>query len=154
MRELREQSPKRKSDYLKYWRSIYYYTAFKYDLTYSELDMLLYLYSEPYFTIKTFNEGNKVMQLGRHRLKNMIDKGLIDVFRKGGLKLASLYQLSRKGSTIVSTLYRQIDGGIIQEQNTKLYKKKGATYMQKRHAELILKRNEAIRQQQRPTHEE
>ena len=36
-------------DYLKYWKVIRQYVKVKYELTQSDLDMLLFLYSEKYF---------------------------------------------------------------------------------------------------------
>jgi hypothetical protein len=38
------------NDYLKYWRVIRYYIKNKYGLTQADLDILLFLYSEQYFT--------------------------------------------------------------------------------------------------------
>ena len=150
--KLREEPIPRKNDYLKYWRSIYYYTIHKHDITYSDLDVLIFLYSEPYFTIKKFAEMCKIVQVQRNRIRKMVEKGLIDVFRVGGPGKARLYQLSRKGSKIVSTLYKQMNGGLIQEQNCPIFRKKNATYMHKRHVHMILTRNEAIRQRQHQPH--
>jgi hypothetical protein len=152
--KLREKPIERKNDYLKYWRSIYHYHKVKHNLTSGDIDMLLFLYSEPYFTVKKFEEFNRVLQLNRNRLNQLVDAGWIDIFRKGKARYAARYQLSRKGSSMVGSMYKQLNGGLVQETNTRLFRKKGNSYMDKRHAEQLLIRNETIRLQQRQTREE
>jgi len=152
--KLREETPKRKDDYLKYWRSIYHYTKRKHNVTSSELDMLLFLYSEPYFTMKTFLSFDKSLKLDRMRLKKLIEKGFIDIFKKTRGPRAARYQMSRKGSTMISTMYKQLNGGLIQEQNSALYRKSTQTKIDRRHIEQIQRRNELIRLQQRQLREE
>jgi len=154
MMKLREETPKRKDDYLKYWRSIYHYTKRKHNVTSSELDMLLFLYSEPYFTMKTFLSFDKSLKLDRMRLKKLIEKGFIDIFKKTRGPRAARYQMSRKGSTMISTMYKQLNGGLIQEQNSALYRKSTQTKIDRRHIEQIQRRNELIRLQQRQLREE
>lgn len=154
MAKLREERPERKDDYLKYWRSLYHYTKVKHDITSADLDMLLFLYSEPYFTSKTFLEFNKILAISRTRLKKMIAAGWIDIFRKNKNNLGARYQLSRKAVVLVTTLYRQLNGGPVVESNEKLFQKKNKSYMDKRYAEQLRMRNEIIRQQQHPTREE
>jgi hypothetical protein len=91
MRKLIETPTVRKDDYLKYWRSIYHYTKVKHNLTSGDIDMMLFLYSEPYFTVKKFEEFNRVLQLNRNRLNKMVDAGWIDIFRKGKARYAARY---------------------------------------------------------------
>tara|TARA_R110000868_G_scaffold157445_3_gene384685 strand:+ start:1183 stop:1647 length:465 start_codon:yes stop_codon:yes gene_type:complete len=154
MRKLIETTPIRKDDYLKYWRSIYHYTKVKHNLTSGDIDMMLFLYSEPYFTVKKFEEFNRVLQLNRNRLNKMVDAGWIDMFRKGKARYAARYQLSRKATAVVATMYRQLNGGMTQESNSPLFAKKKQSYMDKRHAEQLAIRNETIRLQQRRIREE
>lgn len=153
MRKLKEEAPKRKDDYMKYWRAIYHHTKMKHDIASADLDMLLFLYTEPYFTTKTFLEFNKILAISRTRLKKMVDAGWIDIFRKGKTRLGARYQLSRKAVVLVTTLYRQMNGGPVQESNEKLFQKKNKSYMDKRYAEQLRRRNVIIQQQQRQTHE-
>lgn len=154
MRKLIETPPVRKDDYLKYWRSIYHYTKVKHNISSADLDMLLFLYSEPYFTTKTFLEFNKVLAISRTRLKKMVEAGWIDIFRKSESKIAARYQLSRKAVVLVTTLYRQLNGGPVVESNEKLFQKKNKSYMDKRYAEQLHRRNELILQQRRQLREE
>lgn len=150
----REKPPKRKHDYLKYWRTIYHYTKVKYNLTSSDLDMIIFLYSEPYFTMKTFLAFDRSLKLNRIRLKKLVENGWVDIFKKTKGPRAARYQISRKGSVLVSALYKQLEGGFIQEQNSPLYRKKTQRRVDKRHVEQIQIRNESIRQQQRRLREE
>lgn len=151
MKKLIDNPPPRKNDYLKYWRSIYHYTKRKHNITSADLDMILFLYSEPYFTMKTFLEFNRVLQISRVRLKKMVEAGWIDIFRKTKGPRAARYQLSRKAVLLVNTLYKQLNGGLTQESNSPLFVKKKQTYMDKRHVEQLERRNELIRLQQRQT---
>lgn len=50
----------KKSNYLKYWKLIKRYVKLRYNLTEPKLDMLLFLYSESYFTLKKIKEFNKI----------------------------------------------------------------------------------------------
>jgi len=149
MKKLIAIPPIRKDDYLKYWRSIYHYTKVKHNLTSGDIDMMLFLYSESYFTVKKFDEFNRVLQLNRNRLNQMVDAGWIDMFRKGKARYAARYQLSRKAAAIVATIYRQLNGGMTQESNSPLFAKKKQSYMDKRHVEQLAIRNETIRLRQR-----
>jgi len=48
-------------DYLKYWRVIRHYAKRKYGVTTPELEMLLFLRSEKYFSKDDFDEYNELM---------------------------------------------------------------------------------------------
>ena len=51
-------------DYLKYWKVIRYFAQAKYGIKSADLDMLLFLYSEKYFSKTQFKEFNEVTVLG------------------------------------------------------------------------------------------
>lgn len=59
-----------KSDYLKYWRVIRNYVKVKYKLSQSDLDMLLFLYSESYFDRQKFKEFNAVLGWEKDKVLN------------------------------------------------------------------------------------
>ena len=48
-------------NYLKYWRIIRYWAKAKYGFSVSDLDMMLFLYSENFFSKKTFYEYTEMM---------------------------------------------------------------------------------------------
>ena len=54
----------RQFTFLKNWRIVRYYIQKRYDLTVSELDMLLFLYDENVFDKKTFNSFLQTLCLG------------------------------------------------------------------------------------------
>ena len=48
-------------DYLKYWRVIRQFVKVKYNLSQSDLDILLFLYSEKYFDRGKFDEFDNIL---------------------------------------------------------------------------------------------
>ena len=50
-----------REDYLKYWRVLRYFVKAKYKITNTDLDMILFLYSEKYFNKTKFNEFDKIL---------------------------------------------------------------------------------------------
>ena len=55
------------SDYLKYWRVIRYFIKSKYKLSQGDLDILLFLYSEKYFSKEKFNEFDELLSWNVNR---------------------------------------------------------------------------------------
>ena len=49
------------SNYLKYWRVRRYFIKAKYKLTQAELDVLLFLHDEKYFSKEKFEEFNNLL---------------------------------------------------------------------------------------------
>ena len=47
-------------DYLKYYRVIRHYFCAKYKITYPDLELLFFLYSEQYFSTKDFEQYNEL----------------------------------------------------------------------------------------------
>ena len=58
-------------DYLKYWRVIRQFVKIKYGLTQSDLDMLLFLYSEKYFDRGKFEEFDNLLGWDKQRFENL-----------------------------------------------------------------------------------
>jgi len=73
----------RGSDYLKYWRVIRYFIKAKYGLSQADLDMLLFLYSEDYFSKDKFSEFDELLSWDVNRFDRLLRDGWIEVFRKG-----------------------------------------------------------------------
>ena len=69
-------------DYLKYWRVIRYYIKNKYGLTQADLDILLFLYSEQYFTKDKFKEFDALVSWNVNRFDTLLRDGWIVVDRK------------------------------------------------------------------------
>ena len=70
------------TDYLKYWRVIRYYVKAKYNISTGELDMLLFLYSEDYFSKDKFKEFDELLSWNVNRFDKLLRDCWIEVFRK------------------------------------------------------------------------
>ena len=84
------------NDYLKYWRVIRYYMKAKHNLSTPDLELILFLYSEDYFSTTSFNDYAQLVRWERNRLTRMISDGWIESFRRRDGKKAGLYKLSGK----------------------------------------------------------
>lgn len=138
----------RKNDYLKYWRVIQYYYKTKYNLTQAELDMLLFLYSESYFSKDKFREFNEVLPWNEKRFDKMRSEGWIEVFRKRSGKYKALYQLSYKAVRMISSLYKKLNGEEIPvslSQNPMFLK--NVSYSDKVYRNMVKEMNAFIRRQ-------
>ena len=71
-----------KLNYLKYWRVIRYFIKSKYQLTQADLDILLFLYDEEYFSKDKFNEFDELLSWNVNRFDQLLKNGWIEVFRK------------------------------------------------------------------------
>ena len=98
------------NDYLKYWRVIRQYIKIKYNLTQSDLDILLFLKSEDYFSKDKFEEFNEVLSWDKQRFEKLRQLGWIEVFRKRVGKHKALYQLSFKAKRMLTSIYKKLNG--------------------------------------------
>lgn len=99
-----------KSDYLKYWRIVKYYVKAKYGLKEGDLDLLLFLSSEGYFSRDKFTEFEKLLSWNRDRFYDLVAAGWIEVFRKKQHKKKNMYNLSDRAKKVVSTVYNILNG--------------------------------------------
>jgi len=133
----------REFDFLKNWRIVRYYIQKRYELSLSELEMLLFLYDENVFDKELFNKFANSMSWDRGRFSDMVDRELIVVWRKGKVaKHRQLYQLTQKAKLICSHTYKKLLGiETISEDPYKNKIMKGETYMDKVYRNLIKKMN-------------
>jgi hypothetical protein len=96
-----------KSDYLKYWKIVKRYMMIKNNLSSSHLDLLLFLYSEKYFGIDTFEKYEALISWDSNRISNLQKEGWITKFRDYDKKLnqKALYTLTRKAQTMIRSIY-------------------------------------------------
>ena len=97
-------------DYLKYWRVIRYFIKIKYGLSQGELEMLLFLKTEDYFSKDKFNEFDELLSWDVQRFDKMKRDGWIEVFRKRLREMKALYQLSYKAKRMLTSLYKKLEG--------------------------------------------
>jgi len=138
----------RKTDYLKYWRVIRCFVKMKYKLTQADLDMILFLYSEPYFDKDKFIEFNELLGWDVKRFDRLLSDGWIVVFRKRKGKYKALYELSYKGVRLVASIYKKLNGEEIpvsKSQNPMFLK--NVSYSSRAYRDMVKEMNASTRQQ-------
>ena len=100
----------RKYNFLKYWRIVRYYIKRKYELSESDLEMLLFLYDEGRFDSKDFKEYANIMNWDSERFWRMRENELIIVWRKKNevANRKAIYELSAKAKKIVLMVYKRL----------------------------------------------
>jgi len=98
------------NDYLKYWRVIRQWIKVRYELNQSDLDMLLFLYSEQYFGKDKFKEFSEIVSWDIKRFDRMLTKGWIENFRAGRRGVKGLYCLSFKAKKMIASIYSKLNG--------------------------------------------
>ena len=137
-------------DYLKFWRVIRYFVKAKYNLTQADLDVLLFLYSESYFSKDKFKDFDKLLSWDKNRFDRLLRDGWIVVFRKRSGKRKALYELSYKGRRCVNSIYKKLSGEEIPTaQTANPMFKKNVSYSDKVYRNMIEEMNATTRQQQR-----
>lgn len=141
-------------DYLKYWRVIRQYIKTKYGLTQSDLDMLMFIYTEKYFSKARFDEFSRIVSWDADRFKRLKENGWIESFRKYDPRTntRAIYQISPDGKRVVQSIYRMLKGEempITPKYNPMF--KSNAKYMSKVYRNSIRELNSYLKQQQRPS---
>ena len=137
-----------KSDYLKYWRVIRQFIKAKYGLTQADLDMLLFLYTEDYFSKDKFQEFNELLSWDVTRFDRLRRDKWIEVFRRNMGKRKALYTLSYKTKRMIDSLYKKLNGEEIPTSPSKnpMFKR-NVKYSDKVYRNFIKEMNASIRQQ-------
>ena len=135
-------------DYLKYWRVVRYFIKAKYGIGTSDLDLLLFLYSETYFSKDKFNEFDELLSWEENRFDRLLRDGWISVFRKRSGKTKALYEISYKGRRMIGSMYDKLNGVLIPEgKSTNPMFLAGASYQDKVYRNMIKEMNAFIKQQ-------
>lgn len=134
-------------DYLKYWRVISYFMKTKYKLKQAELDTLLFLKSESYFSKAKFKEFNELLSWNKRRFDILLRDGWIEVFRKRVGKQKTLYQLSYKSQRLLKSIYDKLEGTEIPDSEHNPMFHKNVSYTDKVYRNMIKEMNKTIRQQ-------
>lgn len=137
-----------KHDYLKYWRVIKYYYKRKYNLSESDLEMLLFLNSEGRFRRKDFRKYAEIMPWDRTRFDRLVKDGWIQEFNNTTSTWNMRYQLSSKAERMIISLYKKLNGEEIPtSQSFNPMFAKNVSYTDKVYRNMIKEMNEFIRQQ-------
>jgi hypothetical protein len=133
-------------DFLKYWRVIRKFYCLKYDLHLADLEMILFLYSEDYFSKDKFDEFKMVMPWDPLRFEKLRRRGFIEVFRKGVPGRKALYDLSYRAKHMVADIYRNMNGEPLPQwhySNPALWTKK--CYTTKVYSKAVINMNEELK---------
>lgn len=100
----------RKYNFLKYWRIVKYYVKRKYELSESDLEMILHLYDEGTFTMEEFKDYANIMHWDRNRFWNLKKDGFFTVWRKKNevSNRKAIYALSVKSNRICNLVYKRL----------------------------------------------
>ena len=141
-----------KSDYLKYWRVVRQFIKVKHNLTQSDLDILLFLKSEQYFSRDKFNEFDKLISWEKLRFKRLKKEGWIEIFRKRMGQRKALYQLSNRGKRVTASIYKYLNGQEIPSSSdgNPMFLK-NVSYTDKVYRNFIIEMNHTIKQQRHQT---
>ena len=147
-----------KHDFLKYWRVVRYYVKAKYNISTADMEMLLFLYSEKYFSRADFQEYEQIMPWRRLRFNRLRTEGWIEIFREKNNKKGegTIYRLSRKGREAIKNIYRFLMGDIQLSStapNTSLAEKR-ASYTDKTYLAMIKKMNREYKKMREERSEE
>jgi hypothetical protein len=143
-----------KHDYLKFWRVIRYFYKAKFGLNQADLDMLLFLYSEDYFSKDKFIEFDELLSWDEDRFDRLLRDGWICVFRRRMGKRKALYEVSYKGKRMITEIYKKLNGdelAVGKSYNPMFLK--NVSYADKVYRNMIKTMNETIRQQRHQSHE-
>jgi hypothetical protein len=142
------------NDYLKFWRVIRYFYKAKYGLNQADLDMILFLYSEPYFSKDKFSQFNELLSWDVNRFERLRSEGWIVIFRRRTGNRRGVYQLSDKAIRLVTDIYKKLNGEEIPvslSYNPMFLK--NVCYTDKIYRNMITEMNAAIRQSRHQTPE-
>jgi hypothetical protein len=133
----------REYNFLKYWRVVKYYIKEKYQISGTELDMILFLYDEKLFTKDLFNGFAKTMSWDKSRFSSMVKSGYIKKWRdRKESQRSNLYELTIKSKRICNHLYKKLmQEEIISENPYRNEIFKGKSYMDKIYKDVIKKMN-------------
>lgn len=138
-----------KKDYLKYWKVVREYTKYEHGLSTGDIDMLLFLYSESYFSKEDFEQYYRMFPWDKDRFAKLRKDGWIDTFRKyeSAKGLRSIYKLSSKSKRLINIMYERLEGKMLPESNKKFLKEKKMSFSQRRLKEGVILMNQKRKQQ-------
>lgn len=140
-------------DFLKYYGIVEYYAVkvmFKGEITFKELKMLLFLYSEHPFTITDFKDYTELVGWKTNRLRQWVKKGIVvehKVKKYKGSRTAKLYKLSMSTKRKIRAIYDKLllRYKITEEKtHNPLFREKSRTYQEKRYAKKIKQMNAGV----------
>ena len=135
------------NDYLKYWKVVRQWARYKYNLSTSEIEMMLFLYSEGYFTRKQFEEYNEIMSWDKRRFENLLREKWIIVWRKRKGRESTLYELGFSGKRLCASIYKKLNKKemVSEHERTNPIFNLDADYSKKVYRKIIKKMNKEMK---------
>jgi len=132
------------NDYLKYWKVVRQWARSTYKLSTSEIEMLLFLYSEDLFTRKNFEEYNQIMSWDKRRFDNLLRNGWIIKWRERKGRESILYGLAYKSKRLCASIYKKLnkEEAISEDRRKNPMFKSSAKYSDKVYRRVIKKMNQ------------
>lgn len=87
-------------DYMKYWRIVRYYYMAKYKISESTLELLLYLYSEKYFTESSMYIFAQTLVWDKARMSKLKKDGWIEIHRPHNINSATIWKVTFKTKSL------------------------------------------------------
>lgn len=135
-------------DYLKYYRVIRYFFCKKYKITYPDLELLFFLYSEKYFSRQDFDDYNELFSWDEHKFYRLKNAGWIEVFRQKKDYKRVIYKVSYKGIRMIDSFYKKLGGEEIPESpSANPLFLRNVSYTDKVYRNMIKDMNKFIKQQ-------
>lgn len=137
-------------NYMKWWRLIRRWAKAKSGLTLTDIELLLYLRSIPYFDREDFNSFCMIISVNYNKITDLRRHGWIQVFKKRNGRQKTIYQLSHKARALVDQIYAYLEGEEMPERapTNPLYMK-DSTYSERKSRIMVEVRNREIREQRR-----
>lgn len=137
----------KKHNFLKNWRIVRYYIKRKYEISSTELEMLLYLYDSDLFTKKEFDRFSTTISWQKSKFKELSERGYIRTWRKKEGREAALYELTKKAKMICNQVYKKLTGEeVISEDPYQNCVFKSDNFQDKIYRNLIKKMNAATKE--------
>lgn len=135
-------------DFLKFYAIVKRWAMYIYELTYDEMELLMYFYSEQTFTKREFNLFTRHIVHQKKNINNFIEKGLVEELENYNkdvkIDLNKIYKLTFRAQRIIASIYKKMTlTEDIDEYsgNNKLFVEYSTSFSQKNTAKLIMEMN-------------
>jgi len=134
-------------NYLKYWRVVRYFINAKYGISQPDLEMLIFLYDEPYFTRAKFKEFDKVFSWDKDRFDRLVRNGWVEKVSVESKSRLGVYNLTYKAKRVIGYAYALLEGKEFptMPDNNPVFKR-NVSFTDKMYKQVMMQINEVQRQ--------
>lgn len=98
------------SDYLKYYRVARYWMKKRYGMSNNDLEVMLFLYSEGFFSKTKFKQYENIFGWEKIRFNRLVANKWISSWRKPSPGQHAIYEVSLKGKRALQSFYKKLEG--------------------------------------------